>query len=310
MSFNRQAVVMVLGVLALVGLLASPGSAALTDGLQSYWNFDGNGNDSQGSVNLTEVDGKVPGKGIHSTVSYVAGLVGQAFLTIGGGDPAGGGGDHTDSYMENTAPGNYNVTDQVTLSYWYKQQCATSANCFPEGEHHPEYADTPDFHQYHFAQADTSGFISYTKFSGMGRNGISPNGKQSIYGVFEKADVWQHRVFRVDKPGNLRDMWYARETDVDHGSADASGTLPLDIVIDGTATLKIGWTLVGSNRSIDFQYDEMAVWNRALSDAEIEVLFDLGKDGNIIPEPGTLALLGLGALGVLVRRRKEISHLS
>jgi len=49
--------------------------------------------------------------------------------------------------------------------------------------------------------------------------------------------------------------------------------------------------------------DELAIWNRELSSTEITALYNNGA-GVALPEPATMALLGLGGLAVIRRRRK------
>ena len=53
---------------------------------------------------------------------------------------------------------------------------------------------------------------------------------------------------------------------------------------------------------MDGRLDEIAIWTRALGEAEIETLYNDGA-GMIIPEPASLALLGLGGLALLRRQR-------
>ena len=69
-------------ILLLVFVMGTVAQAELSDGLQAYWQFEGNGNDSQGTVNLTEFNNG-------STIVYSEdGVDGQAVLVphdTGGG---------------------------------------------------------------------------------------------------------------------------------------------------------------------------------------------------------------------------------
>ena len=56
--------------------------------------------------------------------------------------------------------------------------------------------------------------------------------------------------------------------------------------------------------SIDVNFDEIGIWNRALSDLELQAVYDAGLSGTPLPEPATLVVLGLGGLAVLIRRKR------
>ena len=256
--------VLTTGLLALALLLAaSSASADLTDDLKSYWSFDGNADDGVGTVHLAAVEDG-------STVSYVSGLVGQS-LSVPRNDGGGG------SYVESLAPaGIYDVWTDITVSIWYKQTDVVLPT-----------------NTYHFAQPDYTGLSMYTTdVEGKGYGTVDRVDAGGVFTFipagFEAADVWQHRVLRIsDGAAHLIDQWYARETDEDHGSADSQVTLYRRPEINGTIPLRIGWN---RNNNADFVYDEIAVWNRRLTDEEIEQLLDLGKAGT--PLTGTLQVIG------------------
>ena len=262
-------------VLVVLCVLGTSAQAIITDGLQSYWALDGNGNDGQGSVNLTEVNGG-------STIGYNTGLVGQAVSV-----PGVGVGAH--SYLESVnAAGDYGVDHEITVSFWYRQTAAV-----------------PTATNYHIAQSDYLGLCAYTGGGdGNGVNGFDRDGSTAkhvtIPGGFEAANVWQHRVLRASNIDHTMSAWYATAAAADHVSADAIGSLYYSIDIDGSLKLRMAWNRGGS---VDYMYDEVGIWNRKLSDTEIETLFDMGKAGvAIVPEPATMILLGLGACGLLRRK--------
>ena len=276
MAQLKQAVRGILPTAVLVlALAAAPAPGAIIDGLQAYWGFEGNGDDGIGAVDLAAVDDG-------STIGYVPGLIGQALSVprnVGGGG----------SYVESSAPaGDHNIDKELTISLWYKQTVAAVG------------ATT-----YLFAQPGYLGLSMYTSGSRKGFGTVDRVGAGSVFTTipagFEGANVWQHRVFRVSNIAHLSQEWYARATADDHGTFDAQVTLYRDPEIDGTIPVRMAWN---KNPGSDYQFDEVAIWNRALSDVEIEQLFDMGKAGTPIPEPASILMLG-GGLAALAARKRD-----
>ena len=119
------------------------------------------------------------------------------------------------------------------------------------------------------------------------------------FGLATDQDAWYHVVQRVDSSGNA-EFWHEKETSTDHSGVDDSFTLPGYSMLD-TANMVNGQVLTayyeGKGGSGQVSSDEVAIWNRALTNAEIETLFDAGKLGTAItsiPEPSSLLLLLVG----------------
>ena len=81
------------------------------------------------------------------------------------------------------------------------------------------------------------------------------------------------------------------------------------LTISGSITSSSNGVLVGRRNEADGRdfstngrLDEVAVWSRALSSDEITALYNDGV-GQVIPEPATLAFLGLFGGGLLALRR-------
>lgn len=60
-----------------------------------------------------------------------------------------------------------------------------------------------------------------------------------------------------------------------------------------------------SGRAANANYDDFAIWNRALNDKEIQHLTSGGTAGDLIPEPATATLSLLGLASLMMRRRRR-----
>lgn len=113
------------------------------------------------------------------------------------------------------------------------------------------------------------------------------------------AGVWHQLVLRRD--GTVLEML------VD-GNAVFSVVLgPGAVAVDVNAPLLIGRRNAGDSRdfSMNAKIDEVAIWSRAVTDAELDTLFLLGKAAAAIPEPTSIFLLVAGATALLRRRRRR-----
>jgi hypothetical protein len=71
-------------------------------------------------------------------------------------------------------------------------------------------------------------------------------------------------------------------------------------MINGAGTLFIGRHAT-VDRGMNQQYDDYAIWNQELTQSQVEQVMYLGAYS--IPEPTTIALLGLGGLALIRRKR-------
>lgn len=59
-----------------------------------------------------------------------------------------------------------------------------------------------------------------------------------------------------------------------------------------------------SSRAADANYDDLAIWDRALTEEEINHLISGGTAGDLVPEPATATLSLLGLTALMMRRRR------
>ena len=112
---------------------------------------------------------------------------------------------------------------------------------------------------------------------------------------FLEAGQWQHVAGTYD--GSMMRLWVWKPGDALHGeivSTAKTGT----IAVDPTVTVAIGnngpGLPGGLSKTFHGAIDDVRIYNTALSQEEIAAL---------IPEPVTIALLGLGGLALLRRRK-------
>ncbi len=124
-----------------------------------------------------------------------------------------------------------------------------------------------------------------------GGNAVNNVGTQNVSGT-------QHVVLVVDKTNNQK-RYYVDGALVNGVSLNGKG---VDNMNHTSAVYFLGARYDGTYQ-LAGKYDEYRIWDGAMTDAEVSTSYDDGPD--VIPEPATMTLLGIGGLLALVRRRRK-----
>ncbi|XAL98042.1 LamG domain-containing protein [Phycisphaeraceae bacterium D3-23] len=267
-------------------VVGTSASAALTDNLVGYYEYDSDFTTSAGTV-----DGVANGG---ATAGVAGGIVGNAMSVT----PTGGG---AGSQFMSTALGYGGAAplgDNFSVSAWYNLQNPGSSQ---SARHFVfEGADSFDV-SYGIRELDADGIDDGQVFT--------QNGATGGLGAPNRVDVidagtpgWHHVLQTYSSDGTNTTI----TTYVDGVELANALTLTTTEIVD--TGLHFGAARSSAaNRGFDGLIDEVALWDRALTDQEAANVYATGLAGNDlrneVPEPGSLALLGLGGLLIARRRR-------
>lgn len=253
-----------LSILALI-LISPIARADLRDGLISYWPFDGNGADASGFERDLTLEGGL---------GFESGLFGQALDMH----------KNQDAYAhrpDDDAAYNFGGSD-FTIQVWVNYYSTDTEQVFMEkftGDGGPGWTFTK------LAEDRGHSYLFYG--NGAGYN-ISP--PQSI-----PISSWIHVLAR--RSGEHIEIW----RDGVEIASGSNGTIS-----DTSTPLYVGRRNHGDIRdfSKNGRLDEVAIWNRAISDDEIAYLYNDGLGHRVIavPEPSMIQLAVLAMLPLAWRR--------
>jgi hypothetical protein len=215
---------------------------ALTDNILAYWKLDNNGS---GGVSLVDSTGN------------------SNTLTNNGGVPLGGGIINNGAVFTETAKylstpsGLFPLTDQRTYSGWVR------------------FNNTPTGYQFVFVQGGTSDFQAVSPLYIESDGTVSSifttsNGSWTNFlftSIVPSANTWHHFTTTFD--GSVAKLyWNGSEV----GTSEYTGS----ILAPDNDFFALGFYPAFGELGLDGNIDEVGIWNRALSAAEVTELYNVG----------------------------------
>ena len=232
-------------------------------GIVAHWSFDAAFDDDSGNLNDLSVGAGTP---------YITTAVGEHVFGSGALDLAKAEGE----YLTPTSNFSFSTSDAWSVSFWARRRAGTAAATgmvVGDNTTNDSFIWVPD----------NSNVVQGLRFRPVGV-GTAVN---IDYATGHDGD-FHHWAIVADGTGSIR----AYRDGVDLGAQAVSGGTDFDIKAVGS-----GYT--GTNQLFDGQLDELYVFDEAIDANAVSSLFTT----NTVPEPGSLALIGLGGLLVARRRR-------
>lgn len=285
--------VLMLAGLAMV-LLCGRASAAIIDDLVGNWRFDettGTFEDISGNGQPLEPVGSPHGTGSDGVLEGAMDLDGSSFAQRPDTDS---GGTVDDPF------GAYGVSDTFTAALWLKQDTLpTEFQWFMGREDDAEAAGAAGW----ALRSGTSGRRDRLRFQFRDPHASSGLSIDSTSPVLNTTD-WLHLAVVHQGSLTLADTrLFVNGAEV---SASASGSFngSTETGLPDDALFSVGARFVDTGGAVNGLIDEAGVWERALSENEIAILYNNGNGRVITPEPA--AAVGLALMLTLIcgtRRR-------
>jgi hypothetical protein len=265
-------------ILAMFAISAVVNASTLDVGLLAHYTFDGNANDIGNSGNNLQVNGS-------SQFISAGHNGGQALRTNGDRSVfSSGGGYIVANFMQNIA------RPAATFNFWTRNEQTGS----PYAPAHSQeayleigYGDAPPYINIGVNALGDSGQIGvgHQLMNGVWQGSVSP--------TVNWAD-WKMITLSVTSGEYVA---YLNGVEFDRRALDGS-LFPSSNVRLGSTTW---WSGGGSSSRMDVEWDDMRIYERALSSAEVSTLYTLES----VPEPSALSLLAVGLCELAILRRRR-----
>ena len=266
-------------VFTLVLAMAAAAQADITAGLKGLWEF----NDAGDLTKATAGNDLILGGTGQSAVAGIDGSDGAVAVELGTyyqcehGIAANGGGDYVNEFT-------------LLFDVMYPEESAGKWRAFYQTGYEP-YNDS----EYFIHPADESwgvGDLGYTENATVGE-------------WYSSHSTWYRAVLTVNLDNDpdvaFHDLYINGELKGDHKTENLGLDGRFSLYTSGHDNPYL--VLCGDNDGDDalMYFSNIAIWDRPLTPEEIG---DLGSPGAAIPEPATIALLGLGGLALIRKKRR------
>lgn len=253
-------------------------ASSLDIGLLGRYTFEGDANDINNSGNNIQVNGS-------SQFISTGHNGGQALLTIGDRSVfSSGGGFLVAGFMQNTN------RSSATFNFWTRNE--QSGGPYSPGHTEEAYLE--------IGYGDAPPYINLSTRA-LGTSGTIGVGHQLLNGAWEGSSSsnvnwgeWKMITLSFDSSEYVA---YLNGVEFDRRSLEAP-LLPSPNVRFGSHTW---WSGGGSSSRMDVEWDDMRIYERALSAAEVTTLYATES----VPEPSALSLLAIGLGGLAMFRRRR-----
>lgn len=247
----------------------SPARAAIIDGLTEYWDLDG---DYSATVDTNHV-GTLVTTGTGSG-TFVSGKFGQAIDLENSAS--------NQAYIEIGGDvADFDLNANMTVSVWY-----TTESLYTNWQTVIGKSDG----SWRIARASSS-------TTGLTFEGRKPHDVPAFLDV----PGWHHVAVTVDRTAELNTVYIDGAVAGTHSPGSTFGT--------NSFRMQIGGNPQASGRGWDGNIDDVALWDRALTPAEISSIWNDGDGASIasltIPEPTSIVLCGLGGFALMLRQRRR-----